>query len=50
MPWRSRGYQPLTNGTPTANDAPAKPSKNPNDDHRGEGVVPERERRQRQRG
>ena len=29
-PWRSGGYQPLTNGTPTANDAPAKPSRNPN--------------------
>src|SRR6478735_5485845 len=28
-PWRSFGYQPATNGTPTANDEPAMPRKNP---------------------
>ena len=28
-PCRSFGYQPATNGTPTANDEPATPRKNP---------------------
>ena len=28
-PCRSFGYQPATNGTPTANDAPATPRKKP---------------------
>ena len=28
-PWRSAAYQPFTNGTPTANEAPANPSRKP---------------------
>ena len=28
-PCRSLGYQPATKGTPTANDEPAMPRKNP---------------------
>ena len=42
------GYHRLTNGTPTANEAPAKPSRNPNEQHRRERVVPDRERGERQ--